>query len=622
MKTIKTKIVISFSLAVTLIVGLIGGLVSWELEKSISHQAEMLNEDLILQTESVLQGHNRILLTFLDDIRENVRRHTKDISESDIVIHNLESQLINSLTKLLQQSCENSSMDFAVIYDTEGKFQASFPKDPDVIQAENHFNSWNPGKKILAILKKEESEILNVVSRHNAEFLRAFGLGERDMAGKGGIILASLGTILNDFGDPLGVCVTGKLLNGFHKPLIQLHSATGNAGIFYLDTIPLAHAGFKQNDKEGVNVPDIQISADYMTKIYQTDESPTINTVMEIAGKSYVTASSAIKSSDGEKIGIAWVGIPLEALRVRKTILAGSIATKHSLQKWIIGCGIVSLIIFGIVTLFIAARIERPIRNVISGLSDAVLKLTSASAQISATSEQLAEGTSEQAAASQETSVSLNEMAGASKETTKLTRGSGQLMHDNIKKSVKTVMSLVDLTEKIALIEKDSGQIGQIIKVIDGIAFQTNLLALNAAVEAARAGDAGSGFAIVAHEVRNLSTEVADAAKNTQNLLDTTLKRIAESAVSVKVMNSDFEGIVKSATVMGDKTTAITEATKALARNIEMINRGVAEMGKVIWQNAANAEEFACASQELKAQAEQLEHYVKALAAMVGGADN
>ncbi len=285
--------------------------------------------------------------------------------------------------------------------------------------------------------------------------------------------------ILNDFGDPLGVCVSGKLLNGFHKPLIQLHSATGDAGVFYLDTIPLAHAGFKRNEKENVNTLDLQITTDHMTKIYQADSSPNISNVMEIAGKSYVATSSAIESSDGEKIGIVWVGIPLEELRVRNTILSGSIATKYSLQKWIIGCGIASLIIFGMMTLFIATKIERPIRNVISGLSHAAVALGSSSAQISATSEQLAQGTSEQAAAAEETSVSLNEMAGASKETSELTRGSGELMHDNIKKSVKTVMSLVDLTEKIALIEKDSGQIGQIIKIIDGIAFQTNLLAAN-----------------------------------------------------------------------------------------------------------------------------------------------
>ncbi len=286
------------------------------------------------------------------------------------------------------------------------------------------------------------------------------------------------------------------------------------------------------------------------------------------------------------------------------------------------GIGFIALLATCAVVSAIVRTITQPVRRVISGLSDAALTVASASAQISATSGQLAEGTSEQAAAAEETSVSLNQMADTSKETTELTRGSGQLMNDNIKKSVKTVMSLVELTEKIALIEKDSGQIGHIVKTIDGIAFQTNLLALNAAVEAARAGDAGSGFAIVADEVRNLSVRVAQAAKMTQNLLDTTLKRISECAVSIKIMNSDFEGIVRSATVMGDKTTAITNATRELSRNIKLINNAVAEMGKVIGQNAANAEEFASASEELNAQAEQLKYYAKELVIMIRGADD
>ncbi|QTA85114.1 methyl-accepting chemotaxis protein [Desulfonema magnum] len=286
------------------------------------------------------------------------------------------------------------------------------------------------------------------------------------------------------------------------------------------------------------------------------------------------------------------------------------------------GIGLIALLASCAVVSVIVRTIIRPLRHIISGLSDAALTVASASAQISATSGQLAEGTSEQAAAAEETSVSLNEMALTSKDTSELTRGSGQLMNDNIKKSVKTVMTLVDLTEKIALIEKDSGQIGQIIKLIDGIAFQTNLLSLNAAVEAARAGDAGSGFVIVADEVRNLSVRVAEAAKTTQNLLDTTLKRIAECAVSIKIMNSDFEGIVRSATIMGDKTSAITNATKELSRNIELINKAVAEMGKVIGQNAANAEEFASASEELNAQAEQLKYYATELFIIIRGAGN
>jgi len=283
------------------------------------------------------------------------------------------------------------------------------------------------------------------------------------------------------------------------------------------------------------------------------------------------------------------------------------------------GIGFVALLAINIVVFVIVRTITKPVRQIIMGLSDASLTVASASKQISTASSQLAGGTSEQAAAAEETSVSLDEMASTCRETSGLTRGAKQLMNENIKKSVKTVMSLVELTEKISMIEKDSDQIGYIIKTIDGIAFQTNLLALNAAVEAARAGDAGSGFAVVAEEVRSLAAKVTEAAKTTQTMLDTTLKRISECAVSIKVMNNDFEGIVKSATVMGDKTSAITAATKELTYSMEQISKGVSETGKVIQQNAAHAEEFAGASDELNAQAKQLKYYVKNLTLMIRG---
>ena len=115
-----------------------------------------------------------------------------------------------------------------------------------------------------------------------------------------------------------------------------------------------------------------------------------------------------------------------------------------------------------------------------------------------------------------------------------------------------------DLARNMGQIEADSDKTGKIIKTIDEIAFQTNLLALNAAVEAARAGEAGAGFAVVAEEVRNLAMRAAEAAKSTQTLLEGTIKQVKISAAAVRAMSEDFEGIVESATVMGEKTAAIT----------------------------------------------------------------
>ena len=114
-------------------------------------------------------------------------------------------------------------------------------------------------------------------------------------------------------------------------------------------------------------------------------------------------------------------------------------------------------------------------------------------------------------------------------------------------------LSLLLLTGKMSQIEQDSDQIRQIIKTIDEIAFQTNLLALNAAVEAARAGEVGAGFAVVADEVRSLAIRATEAAQNTQDLLNFTIKRVGESAMAIKEVNMDFEGVIESATIMGEK---------------------------------------------------------------------
>ncbi|MEZ4528998.1 MAG: methyl-accepting chemotaxis protein [Desulfobacterales bacterium] len=268
--------------------------------------------------------------------------------------------------------------------------------------------------------------------------------------------------------------------------------------------------------------------------------------------------------------------------------------------------------------LLLGIYIERPLREVTKGLSDSVFAAASASDQIASASQKVAEGASGQAAASEQASASLNEMSKAGEITSNLTMGAGDLMKENIKKSVKTVRLLTDLTEKIRRVENDSDQIAQIIKNIDEIAFQTRLLALNAAIEAARAGENGSGFAVVAQEVKNLALRTTEAAKSTQELLDRNLLRISESVKSIASINRDFSGIVASATSMGDKTKAITDASRTLAHSIKQIHEGVREMDRVAQENAANAEELAGASETLHSQAEHLAKYMEKLTPLIG----
>ena len=176
-----------------------------------------------------------------------------------------------------------------------------------------------------------------------------------------------------------------------------------------------------------------------------------------------------------------------------------------------------------------------------------------------------------------------------------------------------------NLTTSMEETSKASEETSKIIKTIDEIAFQTNLLALNAAVEAARAGEAGAGFTVVADEVRNLAMRAADAARNTADLIEGTVKRVKDGSELVVKTNEAFTEVAGSTGKVGELVGEISAASNEQAQGIEQVNNAVAEMDKVVQQNAANAEESASASEEMNAQAEQMKGIVKDLLALVCG---
>jgi len=282
-----------------------------------------------------------------------------------------------------------------------------------------------------------------------------------------------------------------------------------------------------------------------------------------------------------------------------------------------------AIILLGGVPGFLLTRsITKPIGQTIEKLSSSSLDLASASDRVSHSSQSLAEGASQQAASLEETSSALEEMSAMTKHSADSAGVADNLMCEANQVISQANHSMAELTASMQEISKASEETSKIIKTIDEISFQTNLLALNAAVEAARAGEAGAGFAVVADEVRNLAMRAAEAASNTAEMIEGTVKKINDGSDLVARTNEAFSKVAESALKVGELVAEIAAASIEQAQGIQQVSRAVSDMDNVTQQNAASAEESASAAEELSAQAEQMKAIARELTDLVSGGNS
>ncbi len=287
-----------------------------------------------------------------------------------------------------------------------------------------------------------------------------------------------------------------------------------------------------------------------------------------------------------------------------------------------IGASLTVMVLITLFSFIISIRnnnmITSPLIRIIRGLIEGMDLVNSASAQTASAGVSLSRSASAQAAAVEEISSSLQQMASMSRQNAR----QAELLQSRMNETNKTVSAaegmMAELTASISSISDSSKETGMIVKTIDDIAFQTNLLALNAAVEAARAGDAGSGFAVVANEVRNLAMRAAQAAKNTSGLLEDTIRKTERGTHLLTQTNGIFQQLSRNAGDVAGFTRDIASASAQQHLGIEEINRAVSGMDKGIQQNAAHAEQSAEASESLKNHSGQINTSISSLIHLVG----
>ncbi|MDX1953493.1 MAG: methyl-accepting chemotaxis protein [Verrucomicrobiota bacterium] len=298
-----------------------------------------------------------------------------------------------------------------------------------------------------------------------------------------------------------------------------------------------------------------------------------------------------------------------------KRIEAGIRESVHAIT---FGVLLALLIAIGVAFTIIRST-SKLLTSVSEALNDGSEQVASAATQVSASSQSLAEGASEQAASLEETSASLEEMSSMTKRNAENAESAKDLANQTRAAADTGFSDMKEMTCAMAAIKSSSDNIAKIIKTIDEIAFQTNILALNAAVEAARAGEAGMGFAVVADEVRNLAQRSAQAARETAEKIEDSIRKSEQGVqISSKVARS-LEEIVLKAHTVDELVGQIASASREQSQGIQQVSIAVTQMDKVTQSNAANAEESASASEELNAQAVMLKEAVDDLMNLVSG---
>lgn len=273
---------------------------------------------------------------------------------------------------------------------------------------------------------------------------------------------------------------------------------------------------------------------------------------------------------------------------------------------------LISLIIFNLF-------ITKPLEGITVNLKQSSSHIEQASSQLSSSSQQIASGSAEQASQIEETTAAVEELNSMVKQNAQNSREAATLAREGSTNAEKGFNEMENMLSAMTEINKSSDEIKKVMKVIDDIAFQTNILALNAAVEAARAGEAGMGFAVVADEVKNLANRSSEAAKDTAEMIETTIKKSEKGLEIANSLIASFKDILTGASKASDMSLEVEKASGEQEKGLDQVSRAIIEFDKVVQANVSTSEETASSAEELNSQAALINNQLNDLILLVKG---
>ena len=333
-------------------------------------------------------------------------------------------------------------------------------------------------------------------------------------------------------------------------------------------------------------------------------------------GTEAIAMTRALAEQIAKQTGVR-TGEAIAAVQTDHDALYRKAKTRSLLATLGSGLGVFGVCLF--ILFYLGRKVIQPMMQIKERLQGVVEQVYEESTLLSASSQSLAEGAGRQAAGVEETGASIEQLLGqtqanneSARQASALSRGMQQVVQEG---GEQMAMMLQAMQE----IEGQSSEVMKIIKNINATAFQTNLLALNAAVEAARAGQAGAGFGVVADEIRRLAHNVASSAKETGVIIQNNIEKVRQGSVLCESLDKAFVEIHQGIAKVDEEVQNIAVASAEQVIGIRQVSAAMGEIDTVSLAASAEAEEAARTAAELRTQAVELRRISGSLITLING---